>query len=278
MSLDEVATGIIAITAANMANAIRSVTVQEGYDPREAVLVAFGGAGPLFATELVRELGVRRAIVPPHPGIFSAWGLLTQDIVDTATSMVMRPLGVASLDSARCAVRSLLDSLHRTNATQYVGGPMAEPRVEEAALDLRYVGQEYTITLRFNSAAELVQLDPRALRGLFAREYGRTFGHSMDEAIEVVAARATLRTRLSKPQFRLGTQPPARVAKLKARAYSFTQKGRCEFPLLERGSLRPCQRVRGPLIIEEPTATTYVDEGFDVLVDDTSSLLIQPDG
>jgi N-methylhydantoinase A len=155
---------------------------------------------------------------------------------------------------------------------------MAEPSVEEAALDLRYAGQEYTITLRFDSAAELVQLDTRALGGLFACEYGRTFGHSMDEAIEVVAARASVRTHLSKPQLRLGTQPPAHVPKFEVHAYSFTHNARCEFPLVDRGSLRPRHRVRGPLIIEEPTATTYVDEGFDVLVDDTGSLLIQLDG
>jgi N-methylhydantoinase A len=243
-----------------MADAIREITVEQGRDPRRAALVAFGGAGPLFATLLARELGVARVVVPRHAGNFSAWGLLGADVTrERARTRILR-----LSDEGLAQARALLDELSAELGS-------ADGAVREERLDMRYVGQEHTLTVTLPRGAE-----PEGLRSLFARDYDRTFGHTMEEEVEIVSVRATLRTplpRRAREQVLAGSRDGTGARS--GEAWSFSRGEPLDFAIVERATLAAGETVPGPAIVLEPTATTYVDADFTARVDTSGSLFLR---
>jgi N-methylhydantoinase A len=270
--LEEVARGIITIAASNMANAIREITVEQGQDPRSATLAAFGGAGPLFGTLLARELELRRIVVPPHAGTFSAWGLLGADLTQSAARTRITKLENGTVDDANEVVAALFESVAaRTARTNGSAGA-----VREVAADMRYAGQEHTITIALAcDASGRITASPGDIRAAFTREYAKTFGHQMDEDVEIVSLRATLRTPLPRraSEHRLVTSADVR-GESTGDAYSFTRSEWAPFRILQRDALEPGTTVVGPALILEETATTYLDADFEATVDGAGSLLI----
>ena len=257
---EEAARGVITIAAASMADAIREITVEQGRDPREAVLVAFGGAGPLFATLLASELEVARVVVPRYAGNFSAWGLLGADLRrEQAVTRINR-----LSDEGLAGAREHLDGLF-TRLEEGSGNGAAR----EARLDLRYVGQEHTLTVSLPAAG-----GARELRELFDREYDRTFGHSMDEEVEIVSLRATLTTPL--PARRESVAPAAVDGRAAAiDAWSFSLGETLRFTIAARDGLAPGAELAGPAILLEDTATTYLDAGFVARVHESGALFLE---
>ena len=253
LETDAVAAGVIAIANAAMAKAIRSVTIEQGEDPREATLIAFGGAGPLFGTLLARELGMRDVVVPPHAGNFSAWGLLGQDIVrEAARTLVCR------LDEAGVArTKELTDELREVVRGRASGAEFMDSE-EEVAFDLRYTGQEHTLTIPVPKNEGQVAAD--ALATAFNQAYERSFGYVLSEPVEIVTVRVANRTRLPQPESRPTLSELTSPATVEA--YSFHRKSRVSFPVVSRDEIAAAEVVQGPAIITEPTATTYVDDGF----------------
>jgi N-methylhydantoinase A len=270
--LEEVARGIITIAASNMADAIREITVEQGQDPRRATLAAFGGAGPLFGTLLARELELQRIVVPPHAGNFSAWGLLGADLTQSAARTRITKLASGTVDDANDVLAGLFESVAaRAPSTNGAAGT-----VREVAADMRYAGQEHTITIALACGGDgriTASLDD--IRAAFTHEYAKTFGHEMDEEIEIVSLRATLRTPLPRraAEHRPSTSTDAR-RDAAGDAYSFTKGEWTSFSLLQRDGLEPGTTVVGPAIILEETATTYLDADFEATVDAAGSLLI----
>jgi N-methylhydantoinase A len=265
LDVDGVAAGVIAIANAAMAKAIRSVTIELGEDPREATLIAFGGAGPLFATLLARELELPAVVVPPHPGNFSAWGLLGQDIVREASRTLVCPLDEAGIERAR----RLVDELR--GVVRARAGADASDQHEEVSLELRYAGQEHALTVsapdRLDGAS-----DVDALAGAFSAAYERTFGYVLSEPLELVTVRVSRRTRLTQPRIAAPVgegRPPSKGLE----AYSFRERTRIPFTVVARPELGGL--AEGPLIVTEPTATTYVDAGFTVEVLDDGTLRLR---
>jgi N-methylhydantoinase A len=268
-SVEAVARGILQIAAAHMADAIRGITVEQGRDPRTATLVPFGGAGGIFGTLVAAELGVDRLVVPRHAGNFSASGLLDVDLSQTASRTQITRVRDGALTGAAPLVAALLAQVDARPR------PAGERRVEIHA-DLRYVGQEHTLTVPvpqegdgLRAGAELELLDT------FSESYARTFGHTMDEEIEIVTFRVTATT----PLPRAAAAAPAagtRDGHAGARsAWSFTLGRRCDFAVLDRDGLEPGAVVPGPAIIHEPTATTYLDAGHVARVHALGHLLIE---
>ena len=270
LDVDGVSRGVITIVNAAMANAIRSITVEQGQDPRGASLVAFGGAGPLFGTLLARELDITSVIVPNYAGNFSAWGLLGQDVTRSAALTAIRRLDDDGLDRANTVLADLFGSLEQRAASSPNGSD-----VQETALDLRYVGQEYTLTIDPPSAAGAITADPKAIAELFTASYDRTFGHTLTEPIEIVAVRATKRTPLARKagQRTVGSRDGAGAVR-EIEAYSFTRGKPLTFTVIERTSLTAGAQLEGPAIVLEETATTYVDAGFDGAVQDDGTLIL----
>jgi len=263
--VEDVARGILTIANANMANAIREITVEQGQDPRGAALVAFGGAGPLFATLLAHELEITRIVIPPYAGSFSAWGLLGADLTQSSARTRITRLENGSVDDLEAVAAQLFEHLGER------GGSTEDGTGKEVGFDMRYAGQEHTLTIGVPSEKGRITASAPEVRELFTREYDRTFGHTMDEALEVVSVRATLRTPLPRraAEYRTAATDGAGG---RLEAYSFAQKDWIEFDIVQRGMLAPGETVAGPTIVLEETATTYLDQGFAAKVDASGSL------
>ena len=133
---------MVQVANASMAGAIRSVSIEVGEDPRQAALIAYGGAGPLFASLLARELGIRTIVIPNYAGNFSAWGLLEQDVVRSAALTIVVPLGDEGIARAEQTLAQLFGKLEARIERERQGSIF-----REAEFDLRYPGQEYTMTV-----------------------------------------------------------------------------------------------------------------------------------
>jgi N-methylhydantoinase A len=270
LSVDDVARGVVTIVTANMANAIREITVEQGQDPRTCTLMPFGGAGPLFGTLLAHELELGQIVVPPVAGNFSAWGLLGADLVRTASRTRIVPLD----DALAGTVNTMLDELFATLAGRVREQEQGE---REVGLDMRYTGQEHFLTIRAPSADGRLDVDASALREIFTRDYDRTFGHTMEGAVEAVAVRATVRDRLPRraaERHATGPAAPERTFD----AWSFTRGERLPFRVVDRASLAVGSVLAGPAIVLEETATTYLDAGWQARVHESGSLFLTQEG
>ena len=182
----EAAEGVLAIVNANMANAISSRTVQKGVDPRDFSLVAFGGAGPLHAVEVASRIGIPEVIVPPHPGITSAVGLLTTELRYDAVKtefQVSDSLDLARLNADLAAVEAGIARQFRAD------GVDPEEIGFERSGDLRYVGQGYELRVPF-PAGEIRPAEAEELFGRFHEQHRAEYGHIFEDSpIEIVNVR-----------------------------------------------------------------------------------------
>jgi N-methylhydantoinase A len=268
--VDDVARGILTIATANMANAIREITVEQGVDPRRCTIAPFGGAGPLFGTLLARELDIAQIVVPPYAGSFSAWGLLGADLTQSMARTRITRLG----DDTVSETNDILVDLFATAAGRAATHDSHGSTVREVALDMRYLGQEHTITIGVPSDDGRVTVDVQAIRSTFKDEYEKTFGHVMDEEVEIVSVRATLRTPLPRRTAESFTAMSANGRGRKTvRAYSFTKGDWLDFAIVQRAHIGS-KPVKGPTIILEETATTYMDAEFEGHAHESGTLFI----
>ena len=261
------------ITAANMANAIREITIERGQDPRRAKLMAFGGAGPLFGTLLAQELDVDEIIVPPYAGNFSAWGLLGSDLTRTAARTRIQKLSAESVQQSNSLLAELFAGLEaRAN-----GGSGETTR--EVGLDMRYAGQEHTLTVAIPSSDGAISASADEVHELFTADYARTFALTMEEEVEIVSVRATLRTALPRrAEDSVATAGSNGRPSATVEAYSFNRGEWLPFEILERGELEDGAEFRGPAIVLEETATTYVDADYLGRVDESGCLFLRKNG
>jgi N-methylhydantoinase A len=257
----ETARGIITIANAAMANAVREVSLQRGHDPRECALVSFGGAGPLFGALIAAELGCKKILVPIHAGNFSAWGLLGQDRVYSASQTFVREVdedGVLALHEMTEELSSRLEG---------AGNDSAEV-VTDTVIDVRYAGQEYTVTIPLPDTR-----DPAVVRETFDGTYRQTFGHALDDPIECVAVRVTRRHLLPRRELGKHAVGDGHEPKI-AQAFSFADEGLTEFAVIARETLPVGASVHGPVIVTEETATTYIDRGFGAEIHTNGTMVI----
>ncbi|MGH3004398.1 MAG: hydantoinase/oxoprolinase family protein [Gaiellaceae bacterium] len=253
-SVDEVAQGIMTIAAANMASAIRAITIERGQDPREASLMPFGGAGPLFATLLARQLDIPELVVPPYAGNFSASGLLGADLTQTAARTRITKLDDETVAVANEVLSELFADVDARSAER-------DGAVREIALDMRYAGQEHTLTVEVPGEGRL-GVGADEIRAHFTADYDRTFGHTMEEAVEIVAYRATVRTPLARRAVEPLAAAQANGSHGSIEAWSFTRGELLPFAVIERPAIDETG-IAGPAIVLEETATTFLDADFD---------------
>jgi N-methylhydantoinase A len=269
---ERAAQGVLRVASASMAGAIRAVSIEVGEDPRRGALIAYGGAGPLFASLLARELGIETIVIPNYAGNFSAWGLLEQDVVRSAALTIVVPLdddGIARADETLAKLFAQLDA----RSGRRVAGAVSH----EAELDLRYPGQEYTLTIAVELEDDCIAESPAEIAKRFGEAYERNYGHSFDVGVDVLSVRAVERTALPRPSDRVAAAassngaPPARAT---ARAYSFARDEWCEFEVVERDRLAPGATFEGPAIVMEATTTSYVDAGLSGRVHESGALIL----
>ncbi|ETX02610.1 MAG: hypothetical protein ETSY2_35195, partial [Candidatus Entotheonella gemina] len=189
LDVDETAEGVLTILNANMANAIRSRTVQKGIDPRDFSLVAFGGAGPLHGAEVAAQLGIPEIIVPPYPGITSAVGLLTTDLKYDLIKTEFQVQGHIDFDKLNADLSGMEGELH----AQLAAAGIETPQMKFVrAGDLRYVGQGYELRVNLPAGeidAHAIEQVWRAFDAVHEKEYGHVFP---DNPIEIVNVRLTV--------------------------------------------------------------------------------------
>ena len=267
---EQAARGVLRVAGATMAGAIRAVSIEVGEDPRSAALIAYGGAGPLFASLLARELGIRTIVIPNYAGNFSAWGLLEQDVVRSAALTIVSPLDDEGIARAQRTIEHLIEQLD-SRAEADLQGTVTH----EAEFDLRYPGQEYTLTVPVALADGRIAEPPEEIARRFADLYERTYGHSFDVGVDILSVRAIERTvlpRAASTRHSIGNG--AGRAPRTARAYSFANEEWCEFELIERESLAPGAQFAGPAIVMEATTTSYIDAGLGGTVHDSGALIL----
>jgi N-methylhydantoinase A len=261
------AEGMLAIVNANMADAMRTITVKQGIDPRDYSLVAFGGAGPMHAVWLVEELEIGEVIVPWSPGTFSAWGMLQTDIRHDVVRTFYQPL--SALEQADVSV--VYEELQREGAELLAEEGMSpETHSFARSADMRYVGQEYTVAVAIGAQIDLGEID-----AAFHEAHRVRYGHSTPGApAEFVNLRVAAFGRIA------AGEAPFRPSENGASPDRATRRAvfggeAHETAVLIREGLRPGDRRQGPVVIEEQSATTVVPPGYDVEVDNHGNLLIR---
>lgn len=265
---ERLAAGILEIATLTMATAVRRVTIERGFDPSDFAMVAFGGAGPLHAVAVAREIGMKRVIIPPMPGHFSAYGMLyadfRYDVADTVAALLER-LDIAEVERRFAALEH-----EGAVALERLGLQVKELRTTRYA-EMRYQRQEYTIKVRLPGHAA----DHAELRALFEEQYARRYGHaSRDMPIDVVMLRVVADGRTRRPS--AGDELPRKDSKPIARQRQiwFEGIGRTLCNVWQRGELPVGTRIAGPAVIEEHASTTVLPPGDRAEIDQWGNIVI----
>ncbi len=262
----ELAEGMLAIINARMADAMRTIPVKQGIDPREYALVAFGGAGPMHAVWLAEELEIGEVIVPWSPGTFSAWGMLQTDMRHDVVQSFYRPLAELEADDVADAFASLEAEGAALLEAEGIG---AADRYVARSADMRYVGQEYTVNVLVGATISLEGID-----GEFHDVHRTRYGHATPGApVEFVNLRLAALGRIATAETRYGSVAEKSEALLGTRTVVF-EGARHETPVLMREWLPPESRHEGPVVIEEQSSTTVVPPGHVAALDEHGNILI----
>ena len=276
MDAVEAAHGIVEIANAAMVNALRLVSIQRGYDPRDFALLAFGGAGPVHANRLAKETGMPTTIIPMSPGTTSALGLLVTDLKhDYSTTMIERidRLDIAAAESAYQEMETRgRATLERENV-----GP--ERMSFQRQVDMRYVGQSHELTPSLPhsplNAAEISRVLEQ-----FHQEHNRAYGFSAPgEPVEFVNLRLTAIGRITKPRLReleprRGAAGPAAALKATRPVYFAESDGYVDCPIYDRYRLAAGHMLIGPAIVVELDSTTVIHPGYRAEVDRFGNLIL----
>lgn len=266
LSLDpiELAEGILAVANTNMERAIRVISVEKGYDPREFTLLSFGGAGGMHCAELARLLGMPRIFIPQNPGLLSAVGMLMSDVVKDASRTVM-------LDATDCtaeALNTLFAEMEAQGMKELrAEGVRDENAVFERLLDMRYKGQSFEIIVPHSE--DMVES--------FQQLHEKHYGHRNPETpVEVVNLRLRSRGCQDKPEFpaqKKGNATPPDTARLDTRPVVFNGTFH-DTAIMARASLHPGNIIPGPAIITEYSSTIVIPPETTARLDSHSALLL----
>ena len=272
LSVEEAALGIIQIAVAKMSLAVRGVSVEKGYDPRDFVLVASGGAGPVHALAIARELNIPRVIIPILPAHFSAMGMLMTDIKHDYIRTYYKPLLEADFIEIKRIYEEMVSIGRETITKEGVGEDAIKT---QAFFDLRYIGQEFFLTIPV-SDQEILSGDKKAVRAHFDGLHDMRYGHkATDEPLEIVNVRLTA----------YGLRKKVAISEKKKDVGKKKVKGQRDVlmedtgkpvkcPIYEREALSAGDTVDGPAIIEEYASTTFLSLGEKARISEFDDIII----
>jgi N-methylhydantoinase A len=271
LGLDAVrmADGIVKLAVARMTGAIKEVSTMRGHDPRGFVLFAYGGAGPMHAALVARELGMARVVVPPLPGNFSAFGLLVADVRHDYVRT--RLMATADLDFAELS-RTFAEMRQEARGRLLADG-FGDDRVRfEAWLDMRYVGQAFELSVPFGQEMGSIGDVERA----FHRAHEARYSHAVEDPVEIVSFRLSAYGVVAKPRLPgagAGVGGPE-AARIGERDVAFDGVF-APTPVYARERVPAEAIVRGPALVEEPGTTTVVPPGFSARHDANGNLVLE---
>ena len=282
MSVIEAASGIRRIVDMRMADEVKVFSAKRGVDAQDFTLLPFGGAGAVHAAAVADELGIRRILVPPRPGAFSALGLLCTDVVHDYIRSELRPLDQVEPAHAEAIFRAL-----EARAAAELAAEGLSPRraARERELDMRYTGQGYELRVSLHGLGTggLTQGALSEARLRFDRAHAQIHGHAAhDRAVEIVSYR--LRVRVPAPKYVPVAAPSARArpapkdAAKGMRLVHFGERRATRTMLYERDRLPPGAGLDGPAIVEQFDATTIVPPGWSARVDRLRNLVLARNG
>ncbi len=268
------ADGILRIAATKMSYAVKAVTTDRGLDVGDFTLVAYGGAGPLHATAVAREIGIRRVIVPRAPGHFSAFGMMFSDLRYDFVRTWFTKLDALDFNE----FDTLFDALEREGRTAIDASAVTPQAIQVArALDMRYVGQEHVVTVDVQTGY-FAKRDRAGIKALFDAVHEQRYGTSApNEKAEVASLRTTVTGIVRKPpleEIAAGDPAPLAEAHTGTRKAYFAATGFIETPTYRRADLLARNRIAGPALIEEHASTTVVLPGDTLEVDRFGNLVI----
>jgi N-methylhydantoinase A len=277
LSLDVMRTaqGILSVVTANMAKAIRVISVERGHDPRDHVLMAFGGAGPVHAARLARELGIRRVLVPRNPGILCAMGLLLTDLRIHLSAGRLAPLDATGLPALTEGFGALEAQAGAWFAQE---GIATADRGLSRGVDMRYAGQAHELTVACPAGA-LDDTALAALRAGFEAAHSQVYGYiAPEEPIRLVALRLEATGRVPKAALaqHAPAATPAESTRIGTREVWLPETGGfTPCPVHDRDRLGPGHRLAGPAIVEQMDSTTLVLPGQVATVDPWLNLMVE---
>jgi N-methylhydantoinase A len=269
----EAAEGILRIATTKMAHVVRWVTTERGLDAADFALVAYGGAGPLHASAVARELSIGTVIVPRAPGHFSACGMLVADLRRDFVNTWFKPLDEASFDE----MEAIFKEMERQGRDTVGRGQTLSGVEVRRSADMRYVGQEHAVTVEL--PIELFKKQDRAgIKALFDAVHQTRYGFSVaHEKAEIVSLRSAVVGQLRKPPFehiaRGQAEPDATAFRGKRPVY-FASTGFVDTPTYDRPALKAGNKIAGPALIEEHASTTVVHPGDRAEIDAFGDVVI----
>jgi N-methylhydantoinase A len=270
------AAGIVEIANANMIRALRIVSVERGYDPREYVLIAFGGAGPMHVNDIVRELKIPTVVVPLNPGITSALGLLMTDLRHDYVVTYICRVDRIDLDKVNGLYRDF-EAQGRSLLSQE--GAKEKDMFASKFMDMRYVGQSYELTIPV-PAKEIDVKDMEEIAALFHKEHERAYGHcAPEEPVEVANLKLSATGFIPKPklkELKRGEINPEAALLSRRNVYFSETGGFVECSIYDRYRLTWGNVIKSPAIVEDKDATTVIHPGYQAEVDKYGNLILTP--
>ena len=268
ISSSELAEGILSIINAKMADAIRTITVKEGIDPREFSLVAFGGAGSMHAVWLAEELEINEIIVPNDPGTFSAWGMLQTDIRRDLTVNFYQNFQSLEKEKLLQNFNKLKDEAIALLKSENVN---ENDMSFSLTADMRYIGQEYYVNVDISEPFDLNEINNN-----FHKTYEKQYGHSTPEGPSEFINLRLIATGKIKKTDSVKSIENDKTIKDSKRKIIFNQK-EYETKIYARHSIRVNESFDGPAVIEESTATTVIPPNYSIIKDEFGNIIITKD-
>jgi len=275
LSTTRAAEGILEIAVTKMSYAVKGVSTERGLDAAAFTLIAYGGAGPLHACAIAREIGIDRVIIPRAPGHFCAFGMLHSDLRYDHVRTWLKELSQVSVAEIADILGELESRGRRSLAES--GITPAETIVSYAA-DMRYIGQEHPVMVEFPTG--LIESDDRdRIKKAFDEVHLQRYGTSApNELAEIVSLRASVIGVLQKPPMEIpapGDEDPSAAIRIERSVFFGSRHGHLKTPIYARDSLQPRNRIAGPALVEEHASTTVLLPGDIMEVDSMGNLDVQ---
>jgi N-methylhydantoinase A len=270
----EAAWGILTVLATNVTMAMRTITIERGYDPREFTLIPFGGMGPTIAGRIIGELGIGRILIPRDPGTFSAFGMLVTDVHQTRSLT-----RITRLDAATPAeLETIFAAMEAAALAELLQEQFPRERLSTLrSAGMRYRGQSYEVSVAVGGLRD--DADIAALARRFHDAHRRRYGHMAEsEAVEIVNFQVTAVGEIPKPRLQATAAPqqtpPPSPHEMRTAYFSPTDAIRV--PVFRRSALAPGAIIDGPAVIEEKTSTVVLYPGQRAAVDGYLNMEIKP--
>jgi N-methylhydantoinase A/acetone carboxylase, beta subunit len=272
MSVEEAADSAIQLSNANIVRAIQVISTERGHDPRDNVLVPFGGAGPLHAAQVAKDLGITTIVVPPNSGVISAYGLLASDFIQFESQTRRGLLDEQSADRIREVHKEMSERAIERARTMGLEGEL----ILNFVVDMRFVGQAFEVPVEIDPA-QLPEMTQESLRALFGRMHQKLFffGAEDEKPIEYVSFRIGLTAPLKDvPQL---TEPEIHFAQ--ERDIEIFEEGSWrKAKMISRGALEVGKALPGPAILEDSTSTLLVPSDWQAVRDEHDNVILTPKG